>query len=220
MQPTGAHVELMTDRIRNMLLLNVVCFGAWDDDLLHGHVISALNSSTGPGFCLNWRPAGPEPGMLERDALVTYVPAHGGCLEDDWTSALWGKDKNAGYLFSEFGVIGGRAVVLDACDTASDGWLYDDDDRLRPECQSLLGKPLLGGSGDKSTPQKSHGKWILGELVSMLSGVEDADMDEDKLLGLLKDVLARAAARAEEKAWNSTLRKAYKVRTVTSELQR
>ena len=55
-----------------MLLLNVVCFGTWHD-LLHGHVISALNSSTGPGFCLDWRPAGPEPGMLEREALVTYV---------------------------------------------------------------------------------------------------------------------------------------------------
>jgi len=86
-----------------MLLLNVVCFGTWHD-LLHGHVISALNSSTGPGFCLDWRPAGPEPGMLEREALVTYVPAHGGWLEgdseDDWTSALWGKDKKAGYSCS------------------------------------------------------------------------------------------------------------------------
>jgi hypothetical protein len=151
---------MMPERTRKMLLLNVVCFGTWHD-LLHGHVISALNSSTGPGFCLDWRPAGPEPGMLEREALVTYVPAHGGWLEgdseDDWTSALWGKDKKAGYSFSKFGVIGGRAVVLDGNGSASDGWLYDDDDRLRPECQSLLGKPLLGGSGAKSKPQKSHG---------------------------------------------------------------
>lgn len=218
-QPNGVLTGLMADRTRNMLLLNVVCFGAWHD-FLHGHVISALNSSTGPGFCLDWRPAGPEPGMLQREALVTYVPTHGGWLEDDWTSALWGKDKDAGYSFSEFGIIGGSAVVLDGCSTASDGWLYDDDDRLRPECQSLLGKPLLGGSGDTSTPQKSHGKWILGELVNVLSGLEDTGMDEDKLPGLLKDVLDRAAAGAEERAWNSTLRKAYKVRQVTGERQR
>jgi hypothetical protein len=203
--------------IRNMLLLNVVCFGAWDDDLLHGHVLTALNSSTGPGFHLDKRPAGLEPGMLEREALVTYVPAHGGWLRGDGTSALWGKD--AGDSFSEFGIIGGHAVVLDACDTASDGWLYDDG-RLRTECQSLLGKPLLGGSGHKSKPQKSHGKWILEELVNVLSEVKDQDMDEDKLLDLLEGVLDRAATRAEEKAWNSTLRKAYKVRRVTSELQR
>jgi hypothetical protein len=94
----------MTDRIRNMLLLNVVCFGAWDDDLLHGHVLSALNSSTGPGFHLDKRPAGLEPGMLEREALVTYVPAHGGWLKGTGTSALWGKD--VGDSFSEFGIIG------------------------------------------------------------------------------------------------------------------
>jgi hypothetical protein len=212
-----ALVELMPDRMRNMLLLNVVCFGAWDD-FLHGHVLSALNSSTRPGFHLDKQPAGLKPGMLEREALVTYVPAHGGRLKDDGTSALWGKDVVG--AFSEFGIIGGRAVVLDACDTASDGWLYDSGDRLRPECQSLLGKPLLGGSGDKSKPQKSHGKWILGELVNVLSGVEDAGMDEDKLRDLLEDVLDRAATKAEEKAYNSTLRKAYKVRPVSSELQR
>jgi hypothetical protein len=116
----GAIVELVPDRIRTMLLLNVVCFGAWDD-FLHGHVLSALNSSTGPGFHLDKRPAGLEPGMLEREALVTYVPAHGGRLKEDGTSALWGKDVVG--AFSEFGIIGGRAVVLDACDTASDGWL-------------------------------------------------------------------------------------------------
>jgi hypothetical protein len=156
--------------------------------------------------------------MLEREALVTYVPAHGGWLKGDGTSALWGKD--VGDSFSEFGIIGGHAVVLDACDTASDGWLYDSGDRLRPECQSLLGKPLLGGSGAKSKPQKSHGKWILGELVNVLSGVEDADMDKDKLLDLLKDVLDRAATKAEQAAYNSTLRKAFKVRPVSSELQR
>jgi len=203
-----------------MLLLNVVCFGAWDDDLLHGHVLSALSGSKGPGFHLDKRPAGLEPGMLEREALVTYVPAHGGRLKDGGMSALWGKD--VGDSFSEFGIIGGHAVVLDACDTASDGWLYDSGGRLRPECQSLLGKPLLGGSGAESKPQKSHGKWILGELVNVLSGVEDADMekDQDELQDFLEDVLDRAATKAEKAAHNSTLRKAYKVRPVTSELQR
>lgn len=222
MQPNGVLVGTMPERTRKMLLLNVVCFGTWHD-LLHGHVISALNSSRGAGFCLDWRPAGPEPGMLEREALVTYVPAHGGWLEGDsegdWTSALWGQDKKAGYSFSEFGVIGGRAVVLDACNTASDDWLYDDD-RLRTECHSLLGRPLLGGAGDKSAPQESHGKWILGELVNVLSRVEDMGMDEDKLRALLEDVLDRAATRAEAGPGNSTLRKAYRVRRVTSELQR
>lgn len=74
MQPHGVLVGMMPERTRKMVLLNVVCFGTWHD-LLHGHVISALNSSTGPGFCLDWRPAGPEPGMLELEALVTYVPA-------------------------------------------------------------------------------------------------------------------------------------------------
>ena len=202
-----------------MLLLNVVCFGAWDD-FLHGHVLNALSSSTGPGFHLDKRPAGLEPRMLERDALVTYVPAHGGWMKDDGTSALWGRGEGAVGAFSEFGNIGGRAVVLDACDTASDGWLYDSGNRLRPECQSLLGKPLLGGSGDESKPQKSHGEWILGELVTVLSGVEHPDMDEDDLLALLNGVLDRAATKAEEKAYNSTLRKAYKVRAVTSELER
>jgi hypothetical protein len=110
-------------------------------------------------------------------------------------------------------------VVLDACETASDGWLYDDDGRLRSECQSLLAKPLLGGSEDKSDPREPDGKWILGELVNVLSEVKDTGMDDDKLLGLLDDVLDRAATRAEERAWNSTLRKAYKARQVTSELR-
>lgn len=204
-----------------MLLLNVVCFGAWDDGplrrdgLLHGHVISTLNSATKPGFSLDWRPGGVEPGMLEREALVTYVPAHGGSLEGDGASALWGKD--VGDSFSEFGVIGGRAVVLDACDTASDGWLYDDNGRLRSECQSLANKPLLGGSGVKE-PQKSHGKWILGELVDALSGVEDTNMSPDDLLGLLTGVRERAATKAEAGPGRSILRDAYKARLVTSKL--
>jgi hypothetical protein len=33
--------------------------------------------------------------MLEREALVTYVPTHAGWLEGGWTSVLWGKDKRA-----------------------------------------------------------------------------------------------------------------------------
>jgi hypothetical protein len=156
--------------------------------------------------------------MLEREALVTYVPAHGGRLKDDGTSALWGKDVVG--PFSEFGVIGGRAVVLDACDTASDGWLYDSGDRLRPECQSLLGKPLLGGSGDRSKPQKTHGKWILGELVNVLSGVEDAGMDEDSSGTLWRMSWTAPLPRPRKRRTTGTLRKAYKVRPVTSELQR
>ena len=56
--------------------------------------------------------------------------------------------------------------------------------------------------------------------MNVLSGVEDAGMDEDELRDLLEDVLDRAATKAKEKAYNSTLRKAYKVRPVTSGLQR
>jgi len=45
--------------------------------------------------------------MLERPALVTYVPAHGGWM-DDGTSCLgaWGN----WYSFEEFGKICGSAV--------------------------------------------------------------------------------------------------------------
>jgi hypothetical protein len=43
------------------------------------------------------------------------------------------------------GSIGGKAVVLDACYTATGWWLYDGR-KLRPECLSLKDKPLLGGS--------------------------------------------------------------------------
>jgi hypothetical protein len=62
--------------------------------------------------------------------------------------------------FEEFGDIGSRAVVLDACSTASDDWLYDGGS-LRAECRSLKDKPLLGGSGN-SQPNEGHGKKILG----------------------------------------------------------
>jgi hypothetical protein len=118
-----------------MILLNMVCFGA-QSGFMHGHVLSALDSgriARSGRFCLDEWPGRPQPGMLERPALVTYVPAHGGWMEDG-TSCLgtWGN----WYSFEEFGTIGGSAVVLDACSTASDDWLYDQG-RLRPECQSL-----------------------------------------------------------------------------------
>jgi hypothetical protein len=198
-----------------MVLLNVVCFGD-RDDYIHGHVLSAQGSAIGPGIHLDKWPARPEQGMLERPALITYMPAHGGWLEDG-TRVLWVKEAVA--PFSKFGIIGGSAVVLDACCTASDDWLYDHDGRLRAECRSLAGKPLLGGSGN-AKPQKSHGKWILGELADVLSGVEDADMSEGDLLALLTEVWDRAATKARKAAHNSTLRKAYRARLVTEELHR
>jgi hypothetical protein len=154
--------------------------------------------------------------MLERPALITYMPAHGGWPEGG-TRILWVKEAVA--PFSTFGIIGGSAVVLDTCRTASDDWLYDHDGQLRTECRSLAGKPLLGGSGD-AKPQKSHGKWILGELVDVLSGVEDAGMTEDALLALLTEVWDRAATKARKAAPNSTLRKACRARLVTDELHR
>jgi hypothetical protein len=134
-----------------MILLNVVCFGA-QSSFMHGHVLSARDSgriAKSGRFRLDEWPGRPQPGMLERSALVTYVPAHGSWM-DDGTSCLgtWGQ----WFSFEEFGKIGGSAVVLDACSTASDCWLYDQG-RLRPECQSLAGKALLGGSG-AAEPQK------------------------------------------------------------------
>lgn len=112
--------------------------------------------------------------------------------------------------FGEFGNIGGRAVVLDACDTASDRWLYDGG-LLRSECQSLKNKPLLGGSG-AAQPQFGHGAKILGALLDVLADVEDTAMSGQDLLSLLADVRERADMNP---ARNSTLRTAYAARMVT-----
>jgi len=103
--------------------------------------------------------------------------------------------------------------VLDTCSTASDGWLYDQE-RLRPECQSLAGKPLLGGSG-AAEPQKSHGARILGALLDVLADVEESAVSARDLLRLLSEVRDRAAA---ESARSSTLRTAYAARPVGQHL--
>jgi hypothetical protein len=197
-----------------VVLLNVVCFGP-EDKYIHGHVIDARKSLTKDSrFRLDEAHAQPAPGMLDCQAMITYVPAHAGWLKDDGTSVLWVGDAVA--PLSAFGKIGGDAVVLDACCTATDGWLYDEEGRLRAECKALAGKPLLGGSGD-AKPQDTHGKWILGELLEALSGMEDAGSDED-LLSLLTAVWDRAATKAGKAAHNSTLRKAYRTRMVTDTL--
>jgi hypothetical protein len=130
-----------------MVLLNVVCFGP-EQKMMHKHVASArdVGRFTDSGkFRLEWYDR-PRPGMLERLSLITYVPSHGG----EWfggTSGLWVHP--VGGSFEEFGTVGGKAVVLDACDTASERWLYDRGS-LRGECRSLKSKPLLGGSGNAS----------------------------------------------------------------------
>jgi hypothetical protein len=90
--------------------------------------------------------------MLERLSLITYVPSHGGKIGEE--SGLWVHP--VGSSFEEFGTVGGKAVVLDACDTASERWLYDRGS-LRAECRSLKGKPLLGGSGN-AKPNEVHGE--------------------------------------------------------------
>lgn len=113
-----------------------------------------------------------------------------------------------GGSFEEFGTVGGNAVVLDACDTASNRWLYDRGS-LRAECRSLRDKPLLGGSGN-AKPNEVHGKKILGALLDVLAEVEDTTMtDPQKLLTLLAEVRDRAARNA---AHNSKLRTAYSAR--------
>jgi hypothetical protein len=190
-----------------MVLLNVVCFGA-EYKMMHGHVLSARDSgrlADSVRFRLEWYDR-PELGMLDRPSLITYVPSHGGRVGE--TSGLW-----VGWAcasFEGFGSIGGKAVVLDACDTASDDWLYERGS-LRAECQSLKDKPLLGGSG-KASPNEGHGEKILSALLDVLAEVEDTAMSDQELLILLAEVRDRAARNA---APNSTLRTAYAARIVT-----
>ena len=198
-----------------MILLKVVCFGGgrYEEDKykrMHGHVRSALASgriAESGRFRLDEWHDRPQPGMLARPSLITYVPAHGGWL--DGTSSL-GIGQTTWAPFDEFGSIGGRAVVLDACSTASNDWLYDRE-LLRAECQSLAGKPLLGGSGAEG-PRYSYGAKILGALLDLLTGVEDTAVSDHELLSLLKDLRARADVKS---APTSKLTRAYAIRTVT-----
>lgn len=191
-----------------MVLLNVVCFGP-EQKMMHKHVASARDAgrlADSGKFRLQWYDR-PRPGMLERPALVTYVPSHGGTVGGQ--SSLWVHP--VGGSFDEFGTVGGEAVVLDACDTASAHWLYDGGS-LRSECRSLTGKPLLGGSGN-AQPNEIHGKKILDALLDVLAEVEDttittAPEDLQTLLARVRDQAARKAAH------NSKLKTAYGVRIV------
>jgi len=197
-----------------MVLLNVVCFGP-RQKMMHKHVLSARDSgrlADSGRFRLAWDDR-PQPGMLDRRSLVTYVPSHGGRFGE--TSGLWINPKGdwanpVGASFQEFGTVGGRAVVLDACSTASDDWLYDGGS-LRAECRSLKGKPLLGGSGD-AEPNEVHGEKILGALLDVLAEAGNTAMTDQELLRFLAEVRDRAARNA---AHNSKLRAAYAVRMVT-----
>jgi hypothetical protein len=191
-----------------MVLLNVVCFGL-EQKMMHKHVTSARDAgrlADSGKFRLEWYDR-PRPGMLERPSLITYVSSHGG----EWfggTSGLWVHP--VGGSFDEFGTVGGEAVVLDACDTASKRWLYDRGS-LRAECRSLKGKPLLGGSGN-AQPNEIHGKKILDALIDVLAEVEDTVMtDPEELPTLLARVRDRAARKA---AHSSKLKTAYSIRIV------
>jgi len=191
-----------------MVLLNVVCFGA-KYKTMHGHVLSAQDCgrfADSGRFRLDEWCDRPRPGMLDRPSLITYVPAHGGWLDETSSLGVY----RAWASFEEFGSIGGRAVVLDACKTASDDWLYDGG-LLRAECRSLKDKPLLGGSGE-AAPNEGHGAKILGALLDVLADAEDTAMSDRKLLTLLGEVRDRAAMNA---APNSKLRTAYAARIVT-----
>ena len=62
-----------------MLLLNVVCLGP-EQKMMHKHVVSARDSgrlADSGKFRLEWYDR-PQPGILERLSLITYVPSHGG----------------------------------------------------------------------------------------------------------------------------------------------
>ena len=105
-----------------MVLLNVVCFGP-EQKMMHKHVLSARYAgrfADSGKFRLEWHDR-PRPGMLERLSLVTYVPSHGGTIEEESGLCV----HPVGGSFGEFGTVGGKAVVLDTCDTASERWLYD-----------------------------------------------------------------------------------------------
>ena len=118
-----------------------------------------------------------------------------------------------GASFQEFGTVGGRAVVLDTCSTASDDWLYDGGS-LCAECRSLDGKPLLGGSGN-AKPNEVHGEKILGALLDVLAELAEVGntaMAGQELLRLLAEVRDRAA---RNEVHNSKLRMAYAARIVT-----
>jgi hypothetical protein len=119
--------------------------------------------------------------------------------------------KEHGASFEEFGRIGGKAVVLDACSTATDGWLYEEG-LLRAECRSLRGKPLLGGSKLGGPPTGPGGAKILNALLDLLADVKDIALSDDKLQSLLRDVRGNAIMKS---APNSSVRMAYEVRKVT-----
>lgn len=196
-----------------MIVLNVVCFGTKYKNM-HEHVLNALDNgriAESGRFRLDQWPDMPRPGMLDRPSVITYVPAHGGYWPDSTTSGLG--VKGAWASFEEFGSIGGRAVVLDACRTATDKWLYDGG-LLRAECQSLKDKPLLGGWDLTGPPTGPGGAKILNALLDLLADVEDTAMSDQELLSLLRDVRGNAIMNS---APNSNVRTAYAVRKVTDE---
>jgi hypothetical protein len=219
-QLNDVHIRQVPDN-EPMVLLNVVCFGP-KQKMMHNHVISAQDAGrlTDSGkFRVEWHDR-PRPGILNRLSLVTYVPSHGG----EWSggaSGLWinrkGNSANpVGGSFAEFGAVGGRAVVLDACSTASDRWLYDGG-WLRAECQSLKGKPFLGGSGD-SEPNELTAEEILDALFDVLGELEDAALTDYELLAVLEQVQDRAARRAAgdgKRRRASRIRAAYRACIVT-----
>jgi hypothetical protein len=105
----------------------------------------------------------------------------------------------------------GHAVVLDACSTATDGWLYEGG-LLRAECQSLRDKPLLGGSEGGGPPTGPGGAKILNALLDLLADVKDTAMSSDELVSLLRNVRDNAIMKS---ARNSSVRTAYEIRKVT-----
>jgi hypothetical protein len=199
----------------HMIVLNVVCFGPKYQNM-HEHVLNALDAgriAKSGRFRLDEWPDTPQPGMLDRSALVTYVTAHGGCWPDG-TSGLG--VKGAWASFEEFGSIGGSAVVLDACDTATDHWLYRGG-LLRAECRSLKNKFLLGGSGLAEAPIGPGGARILNALLDLLTDVDGTAMSDEGLRSLLMDVRENAIAKS---APNSKVKTAYAIRKVTEQPSR
>lgn len=174
--------------------------------LMHEHIIRCpdLKPDGGP-FRVAWHPS-PSSNLLQTPAVVTYVPAHGGWF-DGGTSGL-GVSREWHWL-ADFGQIGGRAVVLDACNTASDQWLYDQG-KLRDECRNLVGKALLGGSGS-SMPNARHAPALLASLIEELRLGDAAGMNAMQLRDLLDRALDRAARARPRCNWT-----AYKTRIVSS----
>ena len=178
---------------QDMDLLNVVFFGD-RDDYIRGHVLSAQDRATGSGFHLDKWAARPEPGMLDRPALITYVPTHGaGWRTTGRGSSGSGRQWRRSASSASSGAA--RSCSMRAVQPPTTGFTTTDG------FVASAGRwPTSRFSADRgiAKSQQSHGKGILGELVDVLSGVRDAHMSGHDLLTLLTEVWGSRRHQGQE----------------------